>query len=70
MTIKGTTDLDCVAEQVKIAFKLTNDNFKLGVVGLHPCGDLASILLRFFKWNSNVQFINVASCCYMKLTTE
>ncbi|KAF7273747.1 hypothetical protein GWI33_013566 [Rhynchophorus ferrugineus] len=43
-------------------------NFRFGIVGLHPCGNLGSILLKLFKECPNAVFINIASCCYMKLS--
>ncbi|XP_050340929.1 methyltransferase-like protein 25B isoform X2 [Bactrocera neohumeralis] len=47
----------------------TNTNFKFGIIGLHPCGDLAVILMRMFTNIPQARFLNFASCCYMKLTT-
>lgn len=45
------------------------ENFKFGIVGLHPCGDLASILMNFFLNCPQAVFVNLVGCCYMKLTT-
>ncbi|XP_026283839.1 methyltransferase-like protein 25B [Frankliniella occidentalis] len=39
-----------------------------GIVGLHPCGDLAATLLRLFTSLNEAKFICIASCCYMKLS--
>lgn len=47
----------------------TSSNFKFGIIGLHPCGDLAVILMRMFTNIPQARFLNFASCCYMKLTT-
>lgn len=52
---------------VKEAFKLETDNFQFGIVGLHPCGNLGPTLLRLYSESKNANFINIASCCYMKL---
>lgn len=41
---------------------------KFGIVGLHPCGDLSPILLTLFNKCAEAVFINIASCCYMKLS--
>ncbi|XP_059613157.1 methyltransferase-like protein 25B [Phlebotomus argentipes] len=45
-------------------------DFTLGIVGLHPCGDLGPILLNMFRECSEVKFIAVVGCCYMKLTGD
>ncbi|KAF7989873.1 hypothetical protein HCN44_008547 [Aphidius gifuensis] len=42
---------------------------EFGLIGLHPCGDLAVRLLKFFIKQNNAKFICVVGCCYMKLTT-
>lgn len=41
-----------------------------GVVGLHPCGDLAATLLRLYASRCGARFICIVGCCYMKLTLE
>lgn len=41
---------------------------KFGLIGLHPCGDLAVLLLKNFLKYSDIRFINIVGCCYMKLT--
>lgn len=46
------------------------NNFKFGIIGLHPCGDLAVILMRMFINIPQARFLNFASCCFMKLTTS
>ncbi|KAJ8924545.1 hypothetical protein NQ315_000693 [Exocentrus adspersus] len=50
------------------AFDENRDYFKFGIVGLHPCGNLGSKLLELYNNCPNAVFINIASCCYMKLT--
>ncbi|KAK9712750.1 Methyltransferase domain [Popillia japonica] len=53
--------------------KLIRDAFEtdepFGIVGLHPCGDLGPTLLRLYQSCTNIKFINIVGCCYMKLTT-
>lgn len=44
------------------------NNFKFGIIGLHPCGDLAAILLNFFLNCPQAKFVNLVGCCYMKLS--
>lgn len=41
---------------------------EIGLVGLHPCGDLAPVLLRLFVTSDRVAFSCTVGCCYMKLT--
>ncbi|XP_050316143.1 methyltransferase-like protein 25B [Anthonomus grandis grandis] len=53
---------------VKNTFSTVDENFEFGIVGLHPCGNLGSTLLRLFNESKCIKFINIASCCYMKLT--
>lgn len=55
---------------VSEAFNENCDTLRFGIVGLHPCGNLGSTLLRLYKNCPNVAFINMASCCYMKLTLQ
>lgn len=53
------------AFEIPIEFR---DNFSFGIIGLHPCGDLASILMNLFLNCSQAKFINLVGCCYMKLS--
>lgn len=49
----------------------SNDTtFEFGIIGLHPCGDLASILINFFLRCPEVKFLNLVGCCYFKITTS
>jgi len=41
-----------------------------GLVGLHPCGDLAPTLLQLFSACEEAKFISIVGCCYMKMTTK
>ncbi|XP_077261641.1 methyltransferase-like protein 25B isoform X2 [Temnothorax americanus] len=43
---------------------------RFGIVGLHPCGDLAATLLKLYASQSEARFICIVGCCYMKLTLE
>lgn len=36
---------------------------------MHPCGDLASILINFFLQSPEAKFLNLVGCCYFKITT-
>ncbi|KAL3289940.1 hypothetical protein HHI36_023323 [Cryptolaemus montrouzieri] len=55
---------------IKSSFDIDNDDFEFGLVGLHPCGDLGPTLLRLFNEISNIKYINIVGCCYMKLSTN
>ncbi|XP_014204204.1 protein RRNAD1-like [Copidosoma floridanum] len=45
-----------------------HDNSGFGLIGLHPCGDLAATLLKFYASEEKARFICIVGCCYMKLT--
>lgn len=47
-----------------------DDTFKFGIIGLHPCGDLAAILTKFFLQSNEATFLNLVGCCYFKITTS
>lgn len=49
---------------------MDHDDFKFGIAGLHPCGDLGATLLKLYNECSKAQFINIVGCCYMKLSTQ
>lgn len=49
---------------------MNDDTFKFGIIGLHPCGDLASLLTKFFLQSNEAKFLNLVGCCYFKITTS
>ncbi|XP_043590686.1 protein RRNAD1-like isoform X1 [Bombus pyrosoma] len=51
-------------------FDLSETETEFGLIGLHPCGDLAPILLKFYSSRSEAKFICIVGCCYMKLTIQ
>ncbi|KAL0113606.1 hypothetical protein PUN28_012633 [Cardiocondyla obscurior] len=51
-------------------FNLDEKDFGFGIVGLHPCGDLAATLLKLYASQCEARFICIVGCCYMKLTLE
>lgn len=59
-------------QNIKRCFQIdSNDSsFKFGIIGLHPCGDLASILTEFFLQSAQANFVNMVGCCYFKITTS
>ncbi|GJQ84632.1 hypothetical protein Trydic_g12661 [Trypoxylus dichotomus] len=59
-----------VAEFLQVVKEAFAEDVPFGIVGLHPCGDLAPTLLRLYRKCAKIKFINVVGCCYMKLTTE
>ena len=40
---------------------------RVGVIGLHTCGDLAPVILRMFTQDPASKMIASLGCCYMKL---
>lgn len=48
-------------------FNLHEATLQYGLVGLHTCGDLASVLLRMFTMDPASRMINSLGCCYMKI---
>lgn len=51
-------------------FGLNETETEFGLIGLHPCGDLAPILLKFYSSRNEAKFICIVGCCYMKLTIQ
>lgn len=51
-------------------FDLGGSNIQFGLVGLHPCGDLAPLLLRLYSSREEVKFICIVGCCYMKMALK
>lgn len=41
-----------------------------GIIGLHSCGDLASILLNLYSSTKEARFMCIVGCCYMKMTLQ
>lgn len=63
-----------LARQLKELFKnefdLSEAETEFGLIGLHPCGDLAPILLKLYSSRNEAKFICIVGCCYMKLTIQ
>lgn len=57
-------------QEIKKCFGIdSNDrSFQFGIIGLHPCGDLAAILTNFFLRSAEAKFLNLVGCCYFKIT--
>ncbi|EFN60617.1 UPF0431 protein C1orf66-like protein [Camponotus floridanus] len=51
-------------------FNLSEKRSGFGIVGLHPCGDLAATLLKLYTSQCETRFICIVGCCYMKLTLK
>ena len=49
------------------SFSLHEASLQYGLVGLHTCGDLASVLVRMFTMDPSSLMINSLGCCYMKI---
>ncbi|XP_069688496.1 methyltransferase-like protein 25B isoform X2 [Periplaneta americana] len=69
MTLDSQLTANSFTEDLKMAFGASEEVFRFGIVGLHPCGDLAPILMHLFVECPNAKFINIVGCCYMKLST-
>ncbi|XP_030756434.1 protein RRNAD1 isoform X2 [Sitophilus oryzae] len=70
LQVDESTTSSQIMSIIKEAFQSDNGQFKFGIVGLHPCGNLGSMLLKLYNNCSNISFINIVSCCYMKLSFE
>ena len=57
-------------ELFKNEFDLSETETEFGLIGLHPCGDLAPILLKLYSSRKEAKFICIVGCCYMKLTIQ
>ncbi|XP_047116896.1 methyltransferase-like protein 25B isoform X1 [Schistocerca piceifrons] len=57
-------------KELRNAYGIGENDLKFGIIGLHPCGDLAPILLKLFTGCPDAVFINVVGCCYMKISTN
>ncbi|XP_034652857.1 protein RRNAD1 isoform X1 [Drosophila subobscura] len=54
---------------IRDALQLADDDFRFGIVGLHPCGNLGATLMRMFLGCTQAKFLNFVGCCYQKMTT-
>lgn len=69
--LRKDTDLKELVQEIRKRFKINPDEkFNFGIIGLHPCGNLASILTNFFLNAPEAKFLNLVGCCYMKLTCQ
>lgn len=58
-----------ILKKIKECFNVGDEApFRFGIIGLHPCGDLASILINFFMQCPEAAFLNLVGCCYMKVS--
>ncbi|CAF4875279.1 unnamed protein product [Pieris macdunnoughi] len=51
-------------EKLTISSSISNH----GLIGLHPCGDLGPLLMKYFVQYDSAKFICLVGCCYMKLS--
>lgn len=66
-----TTNSEDFINKLKSSFKIKEtSDFSFGIIGLHPCGDLAAILQKMFLNCKEAKFLNLVGCCYMKLSSE
>ncbi|XP_052898851.1 methyltransferase-like protein 25B [Anopheles moucheti] len=57
-------------DALNLEMEQQSDQFKFGLIGLHPCGDLAPSLLRLFLACQECRIVKLVCCCYMKLSCE
>lgn len=59
-------------QKIKKSFGIDDNDktFAFGIIGLHPCGDLAAILTNFFLQSDEAKFLNLVGCCYFKITVS
>lgn len=57
-------------QKIRQHFKIDDNDttFQFGIIGLHPCGDLATILIKFFAQSIEAKFLNLVGCCHFKMT--
>ncbi|XP_046434641.1 methyltransferase-like protein 25B [Neodiprion fabricii] len=60
--------MDIINKEFTEKFRLNPKFSGFGLIGLHPCGDLATTLLQSYVESDRAKFICVAGCCYMKLS--
>ncbi|KAH8365221.1 hypothetical protein KR084_006267 [Drosophila pseudotakahashii] len=65
----GTQPVQFLAS-IREALQLKDDQFRFGIVGLHPCGNLGPTLMRMFLGCPQARFLNFVGCCYQKMTTQ
>ena len=72
MTVSANDSGDQVVDYLTKSFAndqtLITKRKGFGLVGLHPCGDLATTILRLYSNCEEANFICIVGCCYMKLT--
>lgn len=49
---------------------LFSSNEMTALVGLHTCGDLASVILNQFIENDIIKALSVVGCCYHQITSK
>ncbi|XP_058831009.1 methyltransferase-like protein 25B [Topomyia yanbarensis] len=58
-------------QMIRDSFNVEKESpFRFGLIGLHPCGDLAVFLIKLFLSCPEAKFIKLVCCCYMKLSTQ
>ncbi|EDV59603.2 protein RRNAD1 isoform X1 [Drosophila erecta] len=68
--LDSSTKPEQFISSIRLALQLPDDNFRFGVIGLHPCGNLGPTLMRMFLCCPQAKFLNFVGCCYQKMTTQ
>ncbi|XP_017097533.2 methyltransferase-like protein 25B isoform X1 [Drosophila bipectinata] len=68
--LESDTQPEQFLSSIRDALQLKNNDFRFGIVGLHPCGNLGPTLMRMFLGCPLAKFLNFVGCCYQKMTTK
>ncbi|XP_017061468.1 protein RRNAD1 isoform X2 [Drosophila ficusphila] len=68
--LESNTQPEQFLSSIRDALQLDDDNFRFGIIGLHPCGNLGPTLMRMFLSCPQARFLNFVGCCYQKMTTQ
>lgn len=58
---------DFIIKEAKKLLKFQND-VKIGLFGLHPCGDLSIVSIELFLRNVEIKSLIISPCCYHRMT--
>ncbi|XP_016971471.1 protein RRNAD1 isoform X2 [Drosophila rhopaloa] len=68
--LESDTQPELFLSSIRNALELKTDQFRFGIIGLHPCGNLGPTLMRMFLGCPQARFLNFVGCCYQKMTTQ
>jgi len=59
--------LNFINETIRKLFSVSDNNYKLYVIGLHSCADLSVIAIKLFLETETIKQLFVMPCCYHKM---